>query len=189
MPWCSQTSERQLLVYLRGLGLVQEPEALVVSDPLDRLVADFVEYLVRKRGLAVGSHSVYEYERTARLFLSGRIDPDGVGLERLTAGDVTRFVLAQCRQRSGRMSWALVSSLRGLLRFLFVEGLTPHDLTGAVLGVAKWRGGSLPKALPIDQCGTTVGQLRSDQRGRPAGFRGPNRALPAGVARLRGREA
>jgi site-specific recombinase XerD len=116
-----------------------------VSDPLDRLVADFVAYLVRERGLAVGSHSGYEYERTARLFLSGRIDPNGVGLEHLTAGDVTGFVLAQCRRRSGRMRWALVSSLRGLLWFLFVEGLTPHDLTGAVL-----RGGSLPQVLPVD---------------------------------------
>jgi integrase/recombinase XerD len=148
-PWCSPTSERQLLVYLRGLGLVPEADAAAVSDPLDRLVADFVAYLVRERGLAVGSHSVYEYERTARLFLSGRIDPNGVGLEHLTAGDVTGFVLAQCRRRSGRMRWALVSSLRGL-RFLFVEGLTPHDLTGAVLGVAKWRGGSLPQVLPVD---------------------------------------
>jgi hypothetical protein len=57
------TSERQLLVYLRGLGLVQELEALVVSDPLDRLVADFVEYLVRERGLAVGSHKQDRHER------------------------------------------------------------------------------------------------------------------------------
>jgi integrase/recombinase XerD len=36
------------------------------------------------------------------------------------------------------------------LRFLFLEGLTPNDLTGAVPGVAKWRAGSLSKALPAD---------------------------------------
>ena len=40
-----------------------------------------------------------------------------------------------------------MSSLRGLLRFLFLEGLTPTDLTGAVPGVAKWRAASLPRAL------------------------------------------
>jgi integrase/recombinase XerD len=145
--WCSPTSERQLLAYLRGLGLVAEPEVRVLSDPLDVLVGEFVEYLVRERGLMVGSTSVYEYERVARLFLSGRIDPDGGGLDRLTAGDVTRFVLAECRRRSVRMSWTLVSSLRGVLRFLFLEGLTACDLTGAVPGVAKWRAASLPKAL------------------------------------------
>jgi hypothetical protein len=58
---------------------------------------------------------------------------------------VTGFVLAECRRRSVHMSWALVSSLRGLLRFLSLEGLTAVDLTGAVPGVASWRGASLPK--------------------------------------------
>lgn len=65
-----------------------------------------------------GSHTVWEYRRTARLFLTGRLDRDGGGLERVTAGDVTGFVLTECRHRSRRMSVALVSTLRGLLRFL-----------------------------------------------------------------------
>ena len=148
--WCSPTSERQVLAYLRGLGLVAAPEAPVLTDPVDLLVAEFVEYLVRERGLVAGSSTVHGYEQTARLFLPARVDPDGSGLERLTAADVSAFVLAECRRRSYRMSSALVSTLRGLLRFLFLEGLTPNDLTGAVPGVAKWRAGSLPKALPAD---------------------------------------
>jgi hypothetical protein len=41
--WCSPTSERQLLAYLRKLGLVAEHEAPVVVDPVDWLVAEFVE--------------------------------------------------------------------------------------------------------------------------------------------------
>lgn len=133
--WCSPTSERQLLAYLRDLGAVPAPEAAVVTDPVERLLAKFVEYLVRERGLVVGSRSVYEYERTARLFLSGRVDPDGGGLERLTAGQVTSFILAECRRR--RMSRARVTSLRGLLRFLYLEGFTSTDLTGAVPAVAN----------------------------------------------------
>jgi len=148
--WCSPTSERQVLAYLRGLGLVAAAEALVLTDPVDLLVAEFVEYLVRERGLVVGSSTVYGYEQTARLFLAARVDPGRGDLERLTAADVSAFVLAECRRRSYRMSLALVSTLRGLLRFLFLEGLTPNDLTGAVPGVAKWRAGSLPKALPAD---------------------------------------
>lgn len=148
--WCSPTSERQVLAYLRGLGLVAATEALVLTDPVDLLVAEFVECLVRERGLVVGSSTVHGYEQTARLFLAARVDPDRSGLERLTAADVSAFVLAECGPRSYRMSSALVSTLRGLLRFLFLEGLTPNDLTGAVPGVAKWRAGSLPKALPAD---------------------------------------
>jgi integrase/recombinase XerD len=146
--WCSPASERRLLGYLRGLGLIGPPEARVVIDPIDRLIVKFVEYLVRERGLAVGSTSVYEYKRTARVFLAGRVDPDGGGLDRLTSRDVTGFVLAQCRRPGYKMSSKPVTTLRGLLRFLFLEGLTPTDLTGAVPGVARWRGGSLPKALP-----------------------------------------
>jgi integrase/recombinase XerD len=150
-PWCSPTSERQLLAYLRGLGVVPPAAAVLASDPAERLVAGFVAYLVRERGLAVGTNTVYEYERTARLFLSGRVDPDGGGLERLTAGEVTGFVLAECRRRSVRMARALVTSLRGLLRFLYLEGLTASDLTAAVPSVAGWRGASLPRVLPLQQ--------------------------------------
>ena len=148
--WFSSTSERQLVDYLRRVGLVPEPERAVVSDPVELLVGRFVEYLVRERGLSDGSHTVWEYKRTARLFLTGRLEPDGGGLDRVSAGDVTQFVLAECRDRSRRMSVALVSTLRGLLRFLFLEGLAPADLTGAVPKVASWRCASLPKALPAD---------------------------------------
>jgi site-specific recombinase XerD len=48
------------------------------------------------------------------------------------------------------MTRALVTSLRGLLRFLYLEELTASDLTAAVPSVAGWRGASLPKALPAE---------------------------------------
>ena len=47
--WFSVASERQLVDYLRGLGRVPEPEPTVVSDPVERLVVEFVGYLVRER--------------------------------------------------------------------------------------------------------------------------------------------
>jgi integrase/recombinase XerD len=149
--WFSPMSERQLVDYLCRLGLVPVPVALVVTDPVELLVGEFVEYLVRERGLTDGSPTVWEYRRTARLFLAGRVDSDGRGLDGLTAGDVSGFVLAECRHGSVRMSQALVTSLRGLLRFLFLEGRTPIDLTGAVPRVAGWRCASLPKALPAER--------------------------------------
>jgi hypothetical protein len=145
--WFLPVSERQLVDHLRRLGLVGEREPAAVSDPVELLVGGFVEYLVRERGLRDGSHTVWEYRRTARLFLTGRLDADGGGLDRLTAADVTGFVLAECWRRSRRMSVGLVSTLRGLLRFLFLEGLTQVDLSDVVPKVASWRGASLPKAL------------------------------------------
>jgi integrase/recombinase XerD len=82
------------LAYLRRLGLVSEREARVLVDPVERLVAEFVEYLARERGLAVSSITVYEYERTARLFLSG------LGLR---ACEVARLELGGVDWRAGEL--------------------------------------------------------------------------------------
>jgi integrase/recombinase XerD len=145
--WCSPSSERQLLGYLRGLGLVPEPLAPPLSDPVDRLLAEFGEYLVRERGLTAGSSTVHDYRRVARRFLLGRVDCDR-GRDQLVAGDVSAFVLTECRRLgSGRSGKLIVTSLRALLRFLYLEGHTASDLTGAVPLVAGWRGASLPRAL------------------------------------------
>lgn len=166
--WCSPSSQRQLLTYLQGLGLVPEPQALALTNRIDRLVTEFGEYLVRERGLAAASGTVQDYGRVARHFLSGHIDPDGV-LERLTARDVTSFVLAQCRRLTGARSQKLiVTALRQLLRFLFLEGLTAGDLTGAVPRVPGWRGTSLPKAVDPECVGRL---LASCDPGAAAGRR------------------
>jgi hypothetical protein len=58
--WFSPTSERQLLDYLRRLGLVPAPEVSVVIEPVELVIGEFVEYLVRERGLTDGSHTVWE---------------------------------------------------------------------------------------------------------------------------------
>ena len=100
------------MAYLRDVGLVSAREPAWLTDPVELLVAEFVEYLVRERGLRDGSQTVWEYRRTARLFLTGRLAPDAGGLDGVTAADVTGFVLAECRGRSRRMSVALVSTLR-----------------------------------------------------------------------------
>ena len=149
--WFSRVGERQLVDYLRRVGLVPAPEPAVVTDPMERLVGSLVEYLVRERGLKDGSSRVQEYRQTTRLFLAGRLDGYGGGFDRLTASDVTTFVVTECRHRSPRMSVGLASSLRGLLRFLFIEGLTPIDLTGAVPKVPdrrRRRARRLPTSWP-----------------------------------------
>ena len=51
-PWCSPTSERQLVAYLRDVGLVAVPEPVVVGDPVEMLIGEFVGYLARERGLS-----------------------------------------------------------------------------------------------------------------------------------------
>jgi site-specific recombinase XerD len=138
------------------------------TERIDRLVNEFGGYLVRERGLLVGSGTVRDYQRVARLFLSGHLDPVG-GVERLTAGAVTGFVLAQCRRLAGARSRKLVvTALRQLLRFLYLDGLVAGDLTGAVPRVPGWRGTSLPKAVDPECVGRL---LASCDLGSAAGRR------------------
>lgn len=135
-----------LLEYLRALGVL--PQRLGSADTsVDRLLAEYRGYLERERGLAASS--IDGLERVARLFLLERPEPLEEALKKLTPGEVTGFVMAQCF--SGRMGTGaakgLTGALRSLLRFLHLAGFTPVGLADAVPSVAGWRLASLPRAL------------------------------------------
>jgi integrase/recombinase XerD len=139
-----------LLGYLRVLGVVPAAPRCV-DTPVERLLADYRDYLVRERGLVAGS--VRLRERVARAFLAELSEPIEVALDELQPADVTAFVVAQCR--SGRRGVAaaktLTSGLRALLVFLHVAGWVPSPLVQAVPSVAGWRLSSLPRALEAEQ--------------------------------------
>lgn len=157
---------RDLMAYLTTLGAIVPPESPAASGPYQPLLADFARYLVQERGVASHTGTVRDYQRIAALFLSGAGGQAAVPA--LTTSDVTGFVLARCRGRSPRWARLLATALRSLLRFLFVEGLTPVDLSGAVPNVASWRGASLPKAIGQDQVRQLLG---SCDHGTAAGRR------------------
>lgn len=136
-----------LLGYLRRLEVISEPDPPPVATPVERLLADYRDYLVRERGLTAGS--VRHHDRVARRFLCRRREPLELALQQLSAGEVTAFVLGECR--AGRRGVAsaknLVSGLRSLLRFLHLAGWVPIPLASAVPSVAGWRMSSLPRVL------------------------------------------
>jgi len=163
--WFSRFSERDVLAYLRAVGLV-EPVLVPAPTQIDTLVARFLEYLVRERGVA-NATSVYWYERVTRAFLAGRVDPDSGTVDPLTAAEVSRFLLSECRSCSRWTGMRLVTSLRGLLRFLLVDGLIAEDLRAAVPRLPRWSLVSLPKALPAEQAARILGSCdRSTAAGR-----------------------
>lgn len=139
-----------LVGYLRGLGVVPQLAALADS-PVDRLLADYRDYLLRERGLTAGS--VAHWERIARLFLAERTEPLQDALQRLSTAEVTGFVVAQCgpRGRSGASAKILTSGLRSLLRYLHLAGRVPIPLAQSVPRAAGWRLSSLPRALEAEQ--------------------------------------
>ncbi len=144
--WLSVRSMALPLSYLRELGVVPAATRAVDDDPLERLLESYRRYLFDERGLT--GHTVFgRYEPTARLFLAGRLAPDGPGLERLSAADVSLFLAAECPKRSISAARDVVSGLRSLLRYLHITGQIPVALQWAVPGVADLRDRSLPRGL------------------------------------------
>jgi integrase/recombinase XerD len=130
--------------YLVKLG-VAGPAPQVVASPVDMLVGRYRAYLAGERGLAAGT--VRYYERVARRFLSLTSSGERLDVGGLTTGDVSRFVLDECRFRSVGSAKTVVMALRSLLGYLYLEGLTATALAGAVPAVAPWRSASLPRTL------------------------------------------
>lgn len=159
----SPMSLRRLLGYLDGLGVL--PVTSAVSSPVDRLLGEFRDYLLRERGMKASSAA--QYEPTARLFLSERPEPLEDGLARVSAAEVSTFVLREARRRSTRSAETVVFALRALLRFLHVQGLIVERLVDAVPSVARRRE-DLPRGLPVEQVALL---LDSCDRSLPSGRR------------------
>lgn len=139
-----------LLGYLRAAGATPPPPA-VASTPAEALLKRYRCYLLAERGLSAGT--VRGYVQVVRPFLAGRAGAEGVDLERLTASDVSAYVVAACREPRGRGGSAklMVTGLRSLLGFLHLDGILAESLTAAVPTVAGWRLAGLPRALEPGQ--------------------------------------
>jgi integrase/recombinase XerD len=146
VTWASPTSTDVLLGYLRGLGVAPSPAPAEAQGPLEELLAGYQSYLLSERGLC--HHTVFDaYGPAAELFLAEFEGPDGLGLERLGAAEVTTFLASECSKRSISGARDLVGALRSLLRYLHLAGLIQTPLVWAVPSVADLRDRTLPRVL------------------------------------------
>jgi integrase/recombinase XerD len=136
--------------------------ARVVADgPLeqeaavDRVLAGYRRYLLLERGLSETTAACYEPR--ARLFLSQCEGLEGLGLDRLTAADVSGFLVRECPLRGAASAQLLVAVVRSVLRFLHQAGLIAAPLEWAVPAVAAVRAGSLPRGLEPATVGALLG--------------------------------
>lgn len=167
----------RFLTFLSERGLLAERAPQELSS-LQLLITSFRDWMVRERGLASGT--VIRYERTAGRFLTEQaLHGDVLDVAGLNGTDVNAFLLRECARVSAGSAKGRVAELRALLRFLYLEGLTPLQLGGAVPPVGGWRLATIPPLVSahqvqqvIDHCDTTT----------TVGVR--NRAIMLLVARL-----
>jgi site-specific recombinase XerD len=138
-----------LLDYLRALSIVPAAPVTVSAAPLEVLLAEYQRYLVQERALA--PESVRRYLPLARVFLASLPTPLEEALERLSAADISAFVLDQARRRSVADTKCVVKVLRSLLRFWFVAGKIRLELWRAVPTAVNRKLSTVPGRLAPGQ--------------------------------------
>ena len=147
--WLSLRGLTPLLDYLRGAGAAPAWSVAVASTPAEELLAAYEAYLIRERGLAPSS--VYHYLRIAREFVWARGPASRPQLEGLTAAEVGEFVLTGCLSRGVASAKQFVVGMRALLRYLYLVGVTPTALAGAVLSPVCRPSSWLPRSIDRPQ--------------------------------------
>jgi integrase/recombinase XerD len=153
-----------ILAYLSGLGMAPTPPPPTPSGPVEAAVERYRNYLMVERGL--GARTAHGYVDAVRLFLCGRISPDGLALDlgQLTTADVVSFVVSRCPRQGHSAAKQTVTALRSLLGFLHVEGTIERSLAFAVPSVACRRLTGLPKGLDPDQVRRLLASCDSSTR-------------------------
>jgi len=130
-----------LLAYLREAGVV--PAAKPSLTPLGELLGQYRSWMVQERGLA--AMTVLRYENTARRFLQEQASVgDLFEPAALTGWDINAFLLRECARVSAGSAKGRVAELRSILKFLYLQGITPLRLGTAVPPVGGWRFATLP---------------------------------------------
>jgi integrase/recombinase XerD len=105
-----------------------------------------MRYLYEERG--VTEATVVNYRGLVRPLLVEWLRTPRVTFQRMSAQDVTRFLLSQVPSMAPKRAQLLGSALRSFLRFLFLEAETQVDLSLAVPQVRRFRRANPPKHLP-----------------------------------------
>jgi integrase/recombinase XerD len=133
--------------YVQGrLGRVVPPwEPVPEPTPESPLIAEYVEFRIRHRGVAIGT--LVRDRATAKQFLAAlRSRNRAVGRARIR--DLDRFVTGLAGRLSSRTAADTCSSLRAFLRFLQVTGRMKRDLAALVMAPRVRRVDRPPRALP-----------------------------------------
>jgi len=134
----------QFLEHLRERGVVRRPSPEPQS-PATQLEQRYLDYLRDERGLAVAT--LVNYRAFVRELLHQRYGAGPVSVDALTAKDIATFQLRRIQTMGSGRAKLLGTALRSFLRFLFLEGETPIDLSSAVPMVRTFRNAAIPRYI------------------------------------------
>jgi integrase/recombinase XerD len=137
---------RRFVAYLRIERVLPLRAGSKPPSPADDLTQRYIDYLQTDRGLA--KNSILVYTPYVRDFLIYRqVQRGHLALETLDAETVRAFMTERIVNRSSGWVRLLGIALRSLLRFLFLRGKTPRDLSPAVPMVRTYSQSGIPAVL------------------------------------------
>jgi site-specific recombinase XerD len=157
---------RQFLAHMRierGLPVLTVDKS---ASPADELTQRYIDYLRSERGLA--KNSILVYAPCVRDFCIYRLAQTGdLAFGTLDAETIHMFLLERIAHRSSEPARLFTIALRSLLRFLFLRGETPRDLSPAVPMVRTYRQSTVPTVLTAEEVERVLSATdRSTPRGR-----------------------
>ena len=137
---------RQFLRHLRierGLPVSARGKS---ASPVDDLTEHYIHYLRTECGLA--KNSILVYAPCVHDFLTYRLAKTGnLALQTLDAETIQAFLMERIAHRSSEPARLVSVAIRSLLRFLFLRGEAPRDLSPAVPRVRTYRQSGVPAVL------------------------------------------
>jgi site-specific recombinase XerD len=133
-----------LLSYLRGLGVIPDATAPGPLSGVEQLLERFRCYLLVERGVTAAA--ARGYVDSVRAFAE-QVGADLPVLNRLDAGAVSAFLVAESRRLRPKTTQRTATALRSLLRWWYLDAVIASQLADAVPKVAN-RQPAIPRALP-----------------------------------------
>lgn len=152
--------------YLREHNLLRSTGETAASVSA-RLLAAYAHYLETVRGAAPSTIRPYSYTASEFLAYFG-IEEQNERLKVLTVNDLEAFVKAISHRFNRASLHQIVGRIRCFLRFLTVQGETPHGLDRQVDAPRVYREEQLPSTLPWE---TVQAILHSIDRSSVVGLR------------------
>lgn len=131
---------RLILPDFKGKGRSQK-----VRDPFLEKAPGFFLYLRQERGLR--ESSILHYGHYLRLFEAYLEQIELISLTDITPVILSAFLIKEGRSLSKSSVTGLCSSLRVFLRYIYREGVTKADISGAIESPRRYQLSDLPRAI------------------------------------------